>query len=825
MAWNVLDDLPPSGQMHTLLQHLCYTVRLLRKSPGFTVTAVVIVAFGIGVNTAVFSLIDTVLLSPLAYPDADRLVEVCFPYQRDMLRWTDYLNCMDLIAAQHTFESLAVARHVTLDLEGQGEAKRIEVHFVSAGLSKVSRLPITVGRWFTPEEDVQHGPLVAVLSDPFWKTQYQSDPNIVGKTITASGFTFQIIGVAPLQANAGGGMGTVLADVYVPVNAFTTVFNEPLTKRGGLPVDLIGRLKAGVKLDEAEADLKTIQDNLAIRYPDTDSGRGVRLLPIRDRVVIQYSGTIWLLGAAAACLLLISCANVANLLYTRAVERGREMNIRSALGATRRRLIGQLLWENAFLCCIGGIIGVVISVWAVGLIKALSPPDLYGLSEISIDTNALMFVLAVTVFVAVGSGLLPAWKISKVELASALKAEDSRGATIGKGRQRSQSLLVIGQVSLACWLLIGAGLLARSFLSAQTVPLGFNPHNVLTATVDLTAAKYTHDAAGSRSFWEDLLVRTRRLPGVESVALNDMLPLKNGFEVISAFTLQGQPDPGPGRRPLLDWQLISPDYFRLLRIPLVQGRDFDEADNADSRTAIIIDSTIAESCFPGKNPIGKVINFDGRACTVIGVASRIRYMAPGDWESGIPQAYFCYRQWDDTYEDVVVRCSGDPKTLVSSLRKVIASIDPNVAIRRTSTYDELIDSRLMARKLSFILVGVFSGAALFLSAIGLYATLSYTISQRTREIGIRIALGATASKIRMAVLRQGLTLVCAGLLFGTVAALIGGRFIESVLYGVTGTDPLTLGLTFLVLGAVAMLACLLPARRAARIDPITALRQ
>ena len=810
--------------MQALLQHLRYTLRLLRKTPGFTVTAVLIVAFGIGVNTAIFSLIDTVFLRPLPYPDSDRLVEVCFPYNKDMLRWTHYRTCIDLMAAQHTFESLAVDRNEALDLEGNGEAQQIQVHFVSAGLSKVSGVPITVGRWFTTEEDVQNGPSVAVLSDQFWKRQYQSDPNIIGKTITASGFTFQIIGVAPRQAFKD--LGALPADVYVPINAIATVFDVSLTKRDNVTVALMGRLKAGVTTAEAEADLKTIQDNLGTLYPETDSGLGIRLIPLRDRVVMIYAGNIWLLGAAAACLLLISCANVANLLYTRAVERGREMNIRSALGATRRRLVGQLLLENAFLCFIGGTIGIAIAVWAVGLIKALPPPpDLYGLSEISINANVSMFVLAVTVLVALASGLLPAWKISKVELASALKTEGGLATTTGIARQRSQSLLVVGQVSLACLLLIGAGLLARSFLAAQTVPLGFNPQNVLTADVDLTAAKYTRDTARSRSFWEDLLARMCQLPGVEAVAMNDLLPLKYGFEEMLPFTVEGQPDPGPGRRPLLDWQLISPDYFRLLQIPLVQGRDFDEADNANSRTAIIIDSTLAESCFPGESPIGKVINLEGRDCTVIGVASRIRYMAPGDWESGVPQAYLCYRQWDNTFEDVIVRCNGDPRSLLPSLRKVIASIDPNVAIGSTSTYYELIDSRLMARKLSFILVGAFSGAALFLSAIGLYAILSYTISQRTREIGIRIALGATASKILVAVIRQGLTLVCIGLLFGTVAALIGGRFIESVLYGVTGNDALTVGLTILVLAGTALIACWIPARRAARIDPIAALRQ
>jgi putative ABC transport system permease protein len=765
------------------------------------------------------------------YPDQDRLVEVCFPYHNDLLRWTHYRNCFDLAAAQHTFENYAIERPSALDLEGNGEAQPIQVHFVSADLPKVTGLPITVGRWFTAEEDVQHGPLVAVLSDRFWKRQYQSDPNIVRKTITASGFTFQVIGVAPLQAYKD--LGASLADAYAPINALTPVFNVSLDKRGTITVDLIGRLKAGVTLAQAEADLKTIQDNLGRLYPDTDSGFDISLVPLRDRVVMPYGGTIWLLGAAAVCLLLISCANVANLSYTRAVERGREMNIRSALGATRRRLVGQPLLENAFLCVIGGTIGVLISVWAVALIKGLSPPDLYRLSEISINTNALMFVLAVTVFVALGSGLLPAWKISKVELASALKAEGGLATTTSAARQRSQSLLVVGQVSLACVLLIGAGLLARSFLAAQNVPLAFNPQNVLTTDIDLSTAKYTADATRSRGFREALLAKGRQLPGVEAAAINDVLPLKYGWEDMHPFTIQGQPDPGPERRPLLDWQLISPDYFRLLQIPLVEGRAFDERDNVNSQTTIIIDSTLAQTRFPGERPIGKIINLDGRDCTVIGVASRIRYMLPGDWESGVPQAYFCYRQWDSTEEDLILRCSGDPRALVPSLRKVIASIDPSVAIRSTSSYYELIDSRVIGRKLSVILVGAFSGAALFLSAIGLYAILSYTISQRTREIGIRIALGATASRILVAVIRQGFTLVCIGLLFGTVAALIGARFIESssdyfsrqILYGVTGDDALTLGLTVLVLAISALIACWIPARRAARIDPISALRQ
>jgi putative ABC transport system permease protein len=822
MARNVLDHSQnPPEKMHALLQHLRYTLRLLRKSPGFTLTAVLIVAFGIGVNTAMFSLIDTALLQPLPYPNPDRLVEVCMPYQKDMLRWPNYPAYLDLAAGQHTFDSLAAETYTALDLAGNGEAQRIEVHFVSASLPAVSKVPIVLGRWFTKEEDIQHGPLVAVLSEPFWKSRFQSDPNIIGKTITISDFTFQVIGVAPIQANNFAPWQT---DVFAPINAVTTVVNKPLSSRSHSPVDCIARLKPGVTLSQAEADLKTIQANLATRYPDTDADRGVRLVPLRDRVVIDYSGTIWLVGGAAACLLLISCANVANLLYTRAVERGREMNIRSALGATRRRLVGQLLLENAFLSFFGGVVGVLIAWWLVRLIRALSPSDVYRLSEISINANALWFVLVLTALVALFAALLPAWKISRVDLASALKAEGGLASTTGSSRQRSQSTLVVAQVALASVLLIGAGLLARSYLSAQSVPLGFNPQGVLTAPIHLTSAKYAFDKGRTHLFWDELLAKTRQLPGVEAASLNDELPLMNGYEVMEPFTIDGQADPGPGHRPVLDWQMVSADYFRLLEIPLLEGRAFDDRETTNTESVIMVDAQLAQRYFPGLDPIGKVVKVDGRDCRIIGVVPHVQYMMPGDEESA-PQAYFSYKQWNDTYETLILRSLGDPASLLPALRKAIASIDPNVAIDQTRTYNGLISERLSSRKLSFILVGVFSGAALFLSAIGLYATLAYAVSLRTREIGIRIALGATSANILRLVTQRGLTLVSIGLAIGILIALVFSRSIESVLYEVSGTDPVTLGVAVFVLCIVAAFASLLPARRAARIDPVVALRQ
>jgi putative ABC transport system permease protein len=799
-------------------------MRLLRKTPGFTITAVVILGFGIGINTAIFSLIDTVLLKPLPYPNPDRLVEVCMPFREDMLRWADYPDYVDMAAVQHSFESMSViVLPSTLDLGGMGEAQQVHAYFVSPSLFMLSGLPMTHGRWFTEREDVPHGPLVAVLSEPFWRSRFQADPAIVGKSIILSGWSFQVIGVAPVQAN---GLPSFIADVYVPAHALETVLNYSLSDRTRHIADCLGRLKPGVSVSQAQAELETIHNNLVSRYPDTGKGYGLRIVPLSDRVVIDYSRTIWLLGAAAGCLLLISSANVANLLYARSVERRREMNIRSALGGTRARLLGQALLETAVLALLGGAVGVVIAVLGVDLLKKLCPPDLYRVEEVSIDLNALLFVGAMTASIAFLAGLLPGLKLSKPDVSSVLETEGGRANSVGRERQKTQSFLVVAQVGLACALLIGAGLLARSFLAAENVPLGFNPHQILTAEVYLTGAKYALDKVRSQAFWDDLLTRVRQLPGLEVAGMNTALPMKDGFEVLVPFSVDGQPDPGPGRQPVLSQQIVSSDFFRTLQIPFLQGRDFAAQDRIDSRKVVIVDQALVAKYWPGQNPLGKKIKLQSsdNPYAVVGVVPHVQYLSPGQTESGV-QVYFPYSQAVRHDTVLLLRTKGDPTALVPELRKAIASIDPNIALGATSTYDDLISATLLSRKLSLLLVALFSGAALFLAAIGLYAILTYSVSQRTREIGIRIAVGAQTSNIVRLVMQRGLTLVATGLLFGTLVSLTCSRLIESILYQVSGNDPITLGLAVLVLCVTAAIACLLPARRAARTDPIAALRQ
>ena len=811
--------------MHVLFQHLRHTVRLLRKSPGFTITAVLILGFGIGINTAIFSLMDAAMLKALPFPDPDRLVEVCMPYQQDMLKWVDYPDYLDMAAAQHSFESLAVtAVPQTLDLAGAGQAEPVQVHLVSPSLAKVTGLPMKLGRWISEQEDVPHGPLVAVLSERLWRTHFQSDPNIVGKNIILSGWSFQVIGVAPVQVWAN---RPVMADVYAPTNVITTVLGWSLDARDDHTVDCVGRLKKGVSIAQAQADLETLHNNLVARYPDKDAGYGLRLVPLNERVVFGYSQTIWLLGAAAGCLLLISGANVANLLYARAVERRQEMSIRSALGGTRVRLLAQCLLETGFLSVLGATLGVGFAWLFVEIIKRIAPADLYRLEEVSIDPNALLFVSGVTLFIALFSGLLPAWNLSKANVPTVLKADGGRTNTAGRDLLRTQAVMVVSQVAIACLLLIGTALLTRSFLAIQSAPLGFNPHQVLIAQITLTKAEYALDPVKTHTFWDEVFTKARQIRGVETAGLDSDPPLMRGFEIMDPFTVDGQPDPGPAHRPVLAWQMVSPDFFRTLQIPLVQGRDFTVHDRSDTQNVIIIDQTLAEKYWPGQSAIGKVIHLPDETGghTVIGVVSQIRYVSPDDEPDSGPPAYFPYNQSERADVVLLLRAKGEPSALVPALRKMIASIDPDVAIGRICTYDEMISDRYVARKLGVLLVTVFSSAALFLSAIGLYGTLVYSVNQRTREIGIRIAVGATSSDILRLVVQRGLILVGIGLAVGIIAALAGSHFLESMLYELKGNDPATFGLAAFLLCLTTLLACFLPARRAARIDPIAALRQ
>jgi putative ABC transport system permease protein len=810
--------------MHSLTSLLRQTIRTLLKSPGFTITAVLILGFGIGANTAIFSLINTVLLRPLPYQHPGRLVIVSLPSQSDPLQPFDYPDYLDIAAAQTSFSSLAVIQSRFLDLTGSGETQRVTVEYASPSLFTVTGRSAIIGRLYSTREDIRHGPLLAVISERFWRSHFNGDPGVIGKKVTLSEDTFEIIGVVPAQLDLWGSRST---DIYLPINAMT-LSSAPIYDRRFHALNCFGRLKDGVSIAQAQAELEVVHNGLINRYPDTDKGYSVRLTPLLDNVVSGYSSTVWLLGAAVAILLLIAAANVGSLLFVRGLERRRELAIRAAIGATRSRLFGQMLVETGVLSFLGGIAGLALSVGIIKIIKQLCPPEIYRIQEVRVDLTSMLFVGGVILLVAFASGILPALNLSKPKLGSVLKDEGGRTGTGGREKYRVQTILVAGQVALACVLLIGAGLLVRSFEAAETASLGFNPHQILTAELALTGSTYEADGVKTNAFWDAALAKIRQLPGVTEVAMNGGLPLNHEWEILWPFTVDGQPDPGPGRRPVSDFQMISPNYFRTLEIPLLKGRDFNLEDKVNSQQVMIIDDALADRYFAGQNPIGKAINFESqeglRRCMVVGVVPHVRNRSPGTQENPF-QAYFPYSQWNFDTEILVMRCQGDPNAQIATVRNAIESIDPDVPVPNIKTYDDLIAQKLVTRKLVSTLVSLFSGAALFLSVIGLYGILAYSVSQRRREIGVRIALGAESLKIVQLVTQQGLNLIGIGLVAGTVVALVCARFIEGMLYGVTATDPISMLIAALVLCLAGCAACLLPALRAVRTNPITALRE
>jgi predicted permease len=817
-----MDRLPPS---------LRYTFRLLFKSPGFTITAVLILGFGIGANTAIFSLIDAVILKPLSFPEPDQLVQISEPYQNQQFTPLDYPDYVDIAAAQHTLAAVAVVMGGAFDLSANGEPQHLQLDFVSPSMFKVSGLPPILGRVFTEQEDVPNGPFVALLSEHCWRSRFHADPSIIGKNIVLSENSFQVIGVVPAQPeNWGPPPAEVYAPIHmlVPLGMVATNRGYPLELRDVHYYGCMGRLKPGVTLAQAQADLETIHNNLLVRYPDTNRGYGLRAIPLLDSMLTDYAATTWLLGAAVLCLLLISCANVANLLFARGLQRRREMSIRAALGATRWRLLAQLLLETLLLSFLGGIVGLGIALASAETIKRLSPPGLNRFQELSVNLNALLFVFAVILLTSLLAGLIPAWSLSRASSAPALKDEGGRAITTGPRRHRTQSILVTGQVALACVLLIAAGLFVRSFEAAQNVPLGFNPHHLLTVGIVLSSVKYETDGVQTRAFWDALMTKVRRLPGVTAAAINDFLPLKWDWEYLSPFTIDGTPDPGPGKKPVLDWQMTSSDYFRTLQIPILQGRDFDPQDTVNKPSVAIVDSALAERYFPGQSPIGKGISVwseEGiRDCTIVGVVPHLRYKSPGQTENAF-QAYVPYSQWDFDGVFLVVRSDLDPGVLIPAIRQTVSSIDSGVPIYDANTYDNVIAEKFVTRRLCALLVSLFSGAALFLSAIGLYGVMAYSVGQRTRELAIRIALGAQVNNILRSVTDQGIKIVCIGLLVGIGVALATGRLIEGLLYGVSAIDLVTLLVSVAILGLAAALACVLPALRAVRINPTRALRE
>jgi putative ABC transport system permease protein len=806
------------------MHDLKFALRQLGKSPGFTFVVVLTLAVGIGINVAMYSIIHAVLLSELPFPEADRLVAISEAW-RDNVSPTSYPDYLDWKAAQHSFDEIAVSRRDDFNMTGNGEPERFSGLFVTASYFRVLKVPPMLGRTFLDEEDSVAGVNPVVLSEHLWRSRFGADPNIVGRKLSLNTISCEVIGVAAESLSiirnpetARNSQGARNADLYAPFGFYA---DRPYmhTRRDHLGFYGIARLKHDVSIERARAELKVIARNLEIKYPDSNTDVSVAVSPLQDSVVGTYRSMLWLLEAAVGLVLLITCANIANLLLVRGAAREKEIAMRAALGASRGRLIRQLLSESVVLAFFGGALGCLLAFWSKDLIMFLSPHDFPRLQEIRVDLSVLAFSAIITLATSLIFGFAPAWRLSNTEFTTLSKWVG------GSHPERSLGFVIVGQVAFVCVLLITAGLLTKTFRALQEEPLGFNPDHLLTVGIKLPSLKY-NDAAQA-AFHQHLLEKVEPLPGVASVAIDDDVPF-SGFRHEENFTVTGQPEPRPGEQPSAETHCVSPDYFKTMGIPILRGRIFGRDDVLGKPLVIVIDEYLARTFFPHQDPIGQKLSQERLdktkvRYTIVGVVPSVRHGEPGIAPK-VPQIYWPAAQGSWLQTTLLVRTAGDPRALLPSVRAAVHAIDPQVPFFAVRTMDDAIAASIATQRSSATLVGGFSILALFLAALGLYGVLAYSVTRRTREIGIRIALGSPRAKICGLIVRQGMIMVALGIFAGVIISVACSPLVRHFVYGVTPHDPVMIIGVATLLVAIAILACWLPAWRAMNVDPMEALR-
>ena len=817
------------------MNDLRFAIRQLFKNPGFALIAVLVLALGIGANTAIFSVVNAVLLRSLPYPHSEQLVLL-----RERLLGpsgfesgsVSYMNYLDWRSAQKSFNDLALARTEGVSLsssDGTSPPEAARAGRVTANYLSILQARPLIGRDLVESDDVPGAAKVALISERVWRKQFGASPSAIGQRLNVDGVPREIIGVVSERVRFPRN-----CDVFLPL-ADLRADHDFLSRGNHEAFSCLGRLKSGATLKQAIAELDTIAAELSRRYPDSNTGRQVSAKLLLEFSVGQYRYLLGVLLAAVGCVLLIACANVANLQLARGIARRKELAVRAALGASRWDLARQVLVESGVVALIGGVCAVLIAVWSVDAIRSLVPPNVPRFQETNIDG----FVLVTTSIISVLAGLLvgvwPALRVSNTaSMAAELHEEGARGSS-GTQRQRARAILVIAQVALAVLLLAAAGLTLKSFWRSQQVPLGFNPRGVLTMSVALPPLRYDSPEK-IIPLYEQLLDRVRRLPGVSAAAICSNEPFDH-HEWDSSFHITDTPPDPPGQEPISEMAIVSPDYFRALGMPILSGRDFGSEDVRGRPGTVVIDELAAQKFFPGVDPIGKQIddpvtitdsNQKAVPVTIIGVVSHTRNNAPGEKEDArnLPMMYFSASQFANGEQNLIVRAQAgfNPNSLVSAIRDQIAALDSNQAVSDIATMEENIGDSLASQRLTMMLLGVFAGLALILASIGLYGVMALIVTQRTREMGIRFALGASRGDVLRLVLGQGTVLVGIGLAAGLLGALVASQALRSVLYDVAPLDPAALISALLTLSLVALIACFLPARRASLVDPIEALR-
>jgi putative ABC transport system permease protein len=812
--------------LETLIQDVRHGVRAMLRTPAFTAIAVVVLALGIGANTAIFSVVDAVLLRPLAYRDSARLVTILMNGE-DPVSAANYIDWRD---QSHSFEAMGAAEYWSPNLTGVDSPEHVAGLKVTQSLFPMLGIEPELGRLFVEGQDKEGGDREVILSYRLWQRRFSGDRNVLGKLIVLDGNAYVIVGVMPGGFQFAPFWATH-AELWVP-----NAFGARIQNRGGNSLRIFGRLKEGVSLTQARAETSEITARLEQQYPGTN--RNVVVTPLKEKVVGQIETPLLVLLGAVAFVLLITCANVAHMLLARAATRQKEVAVRAALGARRGRIIRQFLTESLLLGGLGGATGLGLAVLATRALIAMSPANIPRVQTVTIDLRAALFLFSATILTSVGFGLAPAVQASAVNLNDTLK-EGGRANLEGIRRNRLRSLLVISEFALAVMLLIGAGLMIRTFAALQGVDAGFNPHNVISMVVSVAGSKEA-EAARRSIFYHQLLERVRSLPGVQAAGGINHLPLAGDLWGWP-FAIEGRPKPRPGESPGGVYRLVTPGYFEAMRLPLIRGRDVLEADSVTAPGVVIINERAAKEYWPGEDPIGKRISFDDDKATpptwmtIIGIAKDAKQ---GDWAAApFPEMYLAAFQNHDflgdfgseasnhsSYITLVARTAGDPAALAPAMKAAAWSFDRNLAISEVLTMDGVVADANAQPRFEMRLLTIFAAVALVLAIVGIYGVISYSASRRTHEIGVRMSLGATRGDVLLLVVRQGIGLALAGSLIGIAGALLLSRVIAKLLYGVRPTDPPTFLAVATGLGLVAILACYIPARRAMRIDPVAALR-
>ncbi len=814
--------------MHSLLQDFRFAIRQLRKNPGFALTTILTLALGIGATTAMFSLINGVLLRPLPFPEPDRLMMIA-PLDESAVKTgipssISYPDFFDWRARNRSFDAMASYRHDRRTLTGSGMPQNLESQTVSSEFFRVLGVNPMLGRGFVMEDE-KAGTHVAVLSDALWQSTFGGDKSIVGRNITLDNTSYTVIGIAPPgflfpMFGAAPSVWTSLADDRNDAK-------EPLTsQRGAEMLLLVARLKPGVSIAQATADVSLIARNLSEQYPDTNKRMpSATVVPELENLVGDTRSALRVLFAAVMFLLLIACANVAGLMLTRASRRRSEIAVRSAMGASRVQIIRQVLVESVLLAICGGALGVIFSVLLLNTILRFVPQQLPRLHQVAVDGWVLAFAAGVSIVTGVLFGALPAWRMSRLDPSTALR-EGTRTMTTGRGQHRTHNILVVAETAIGLVLLVGAGLLIRSFIRVLNVDPGFDPHHVLTVSLELPDNQYPQ--LKRVQFQEELLSRLAALPGVESASSGYPIPLSQ-HNIGIGFSIEGRPT-AKGDEPAAPVTIVTPGFFRTMRIPVIAGRDFLATDDSKAPAVVIVDQAFANQYFPGENPVGKRIKPGlGDGITeepvreIIGVVGSVK--RKGITTETEAQFYLPLKQAIILTPALVVRTSGDPLAMLGPIRDQVGQMDSNVPLYRVSTLEDYVALSAAQPRFQTVLIAFFAAMALLLSAIGLYAVLAYMVAQRTLEIGLRLALGAQRESVVGLILRRGLLLAAMGLAIGIVASMVLTRFLAEMLYGVKPLDPLTFVAVSAVLMMVSLIASSAPAYRAARLDPMKTLRE